>query len=101
MPDARRTTLEIRPADIPRGPPLALRVSVPNRAEVGKPISAESAFSCHTREASPAVDMQHFLERTPAQRTEPAFRPAEQFQDLHWQNEFDGIWICASLRHVP
>jgi hypothetical protein len=45
--------------------------------------------------------MQHFLERTPAQRTEPAFRPAERFQDLHWQNEFDGIWICASLLHVP
>jgi 2-polyprenyl-3-methyl-5-hydroxy-6-metoxy-1,4-benzoquinol methylase len=24
-----------------------------------------------------------------------------RFQDLHWQNEFDGIWTCASLLHVP
>ena len=24
-----------------------------------------------------------------------------RLQDLHWQNEFDGIWACASLLHVP
>jgi hypothetical protein len=24
-----------------------------------------------------------------------------QFQDLQWRNEFDGIWTCASLLHVP
>lgn len=23
-----------------------------------------------------------------------------RFQDLHWQNEFHGIWTCASLLHV-
>jgi SAM-dependent methyltransferase len=23
------------------------------------------------------------------------------FQDIHWQNEFDGIWACASLLHIP
>jgi SAM-dependent methyltransferase len=24
-----------------------------------------------------------------------------RFEDLEWQNEFDGIWACASLLHVP
>src|SRR4051794_32080274 len=24
-----------------------------------------------------------------------------RFRDLQWQNEFDGIWTCASLLHVP
>jgi hypothetical protein len=24
-----------------------------------------------------------------------------RFEDLGWQNEFDGIWACASLLHVP
>jgi SAM-dependent methyltransferase len=24
-----------------------------------------------------------------------------RFQDVHWRNEFDGIWNCASLLHVP
>jgi SAM-dependent methyltransferase len=24
-----------------------------------------------------------------------------RFQDLQWRNEFDGIWTCASLLHVP
>lgn len=24
-----------------------------------------------------------------------------RFQDVQWQNEFDGIWSCASLLHVP
>jgi 2-polyprenyl-3-methyl-5-hydroxy-6-metoxy-1,4-benzoquinol methylase len=24
-----------------------------------------------------------------------------RFQELNWQNEFDGIWACASLLHVP
>ena len=24
-----------------------------------------------------------------------------RFQDLRWRNEFDGIWACASLLHVP
>jgi 2-polyprenyl-3-methyl-5-hydroxy-6-metoxy-1,4-benzoquinol methylase len=25
----------------------------------------------------------------------------KRFHDLNWQNEFDGIWACASLLHVP
>lgn len=24
-----------------------------------------------------------------------------RFQDIDWQGEFDGIWACASLLHVP
>jgi 2-polyprenyl-3-methyl-5-hydroxy-6-metoxy-1,4-benzoquinol methylase len=24
-----------------------------------------------------------------------------RFQDVHWRNEFDGIWTCASLLHMP
>jgi hypothetical protein len=24
-----------------------------------------------------------------------------RFQDVRWCNEFDGIWTCASLLHVP
>jgi 2-polyprenyl-3-methyl-5-hydroxy-6-metoxy-1,4-benzoquinol methylase len=24
-----------------------------------------------------------------------------RFQDVAWQNQFDGIWACASLLHVP
>ena len=24
-----------------------------------------------------------------------------RFQDMHWRDEFDGIWACASLLHVP
>ena len=24
-----------------------------------------------------------------------------RFQDISWQDEFDGIWACASLLHVP
>jgi SAM-dependent methyltransferase len=24
-----------------------------------------------------------------------------RFHDLPWQNEFDGIWTCASLLHIP
>ncbi|AUZ04058.1 hypothetical protein ADP71_02380 [Vitreoscilla sp. C1] len=24
-----------------------------------------------------------------------------QFQDIHWQNHFHGIWACASLLHCP
>jgi SAM-dependent methyltransferase len=24
-----------------------------------------------------------------------------RFQDLQWHNEFDGVWTCASLLHVP
>jgi SAM-dependent methyltransferase len=23
------------------------------------------------------------------------------FKDFHWQKEFDGIWACASLLHIP
>jgi SAM-dependent methyltransferase len=26
---------------------------------------------------------------------------AWRFQDLSWHNQFDGIWACASLLHVP
>jgi SAM-dependent methyltransferase len=24
-----------------------------------------------------------------------------RFEDIQWQNEFDGIWTCASLLHIP
>ncbi len=24
-----------------------------------------------------------------------------RFQDVDWEDEFDGIWACASLLHVP
>jgi hypothetical protein len=24
-----------------------------------------------------------------------------RFNDVSWRNQFDGIWACASLLHVP
>ena len=55
---------------------------------------AEMGYRATAFDASPAL-----IALAEAYAGQPVFRA--RFQDIDWQESFDGVWACASLLHLP